>query len=130
VGLAAAEASVSVIRDEGLVEHSAKMGEVMRGHMEKMKAKHPSVRSFRQIGLFGMMDLQRNEAGEPAAPYNGTSPMMAAVGKVFRDEGLFTFVRWGSFMCNPPLCISEAELEESFVIVDKALAAADEHVER
>jgi taurine--2-oxoglutarate transaminase len=130
VGLAAAEASIQVIREEGLVERSAKMGAVMRGHMERMQDKHPTVRGFRQIGLFGMMDLRKNEAGERAAPYNGSSPMMAAVGKVFREEGLFTFVRWGSFMCNPPLCITEAELEEAFVIIDKALTAADEHFER
>ena len=105
------------------------MGEVMRSHMERMKEQHRSVRGFRQIGLFGMMDLQKNEAGDPAAPYNGSSPMMADVGKVFRAEGLFTFVRWGSFMCNPPLCINESELEASFAIIDKALTAADKYIE-
>jgi taurine--2-oxoglutarate transaminase len=41
------------------------------------------------------------------APFNGTSPEMVALGKFFRDEGLFTFVRWNYFFTNPPLCISE-----------------------
>mgnify|MGYP004255382629 CR=1 FL=1 len=32
------------------------------------------------------------------------------LGAFFRESGLFTFVRWGSFMCNPPLCITEEQL--------------------
>ena len=46
------------------------------------------------------------------APFNGTSPEMAALGKFFREEGLFTFVRWNYFFTNPPLSITEAELRE------------------
>lgn len=59
------------------------------------------------------------------APFNGTSPEMAALGKFFRQEGLFTFVRWNSFFTNPPLTITEAELREGFTIIDRGLAVAD-----
>ena len=68
LGLATAEAVIEVMESEGLVEKSAQMGEVMRGHMQRMKDKHPSVRGFRQIGLFGMMDLQRDQNGTRMAP--------------------------------------------------------------
>jgi taurine--2-oxoglutarate transaminase len=54
---------------------------------------------------------------------------MGALGKFFRDEGLFTFVRWGSFMCNPPLCITEEQLREGFAIIDRGLAITDEAYE-
>ena len=50
------------------------------------------------------------------APYNGSHPAMGALGKFFLDNGLFTFVRWGSFMCNPPLCITEEQLREAATI--------------
>ena len=40
---------------------------------------------------------------EPLAPFNGTSPEMQALGKFFREEGLYTFVRWNGFFTNPPL---------------------------
>ena len=49
-----------------------------------------------------MMDLQRDLQGTRMAPYNGTHPGMQALGAFFREQKLFTFVRWGSFMCNPP----------------------------
>ena len=125
LGLATAEAVIDVMQEENLVENSARMGAVMRSHMERMKAKHPSVKSFRQIGLFGMMDLQKDDQGTPMAPYNGTSDAMNALGAHFRSSKLFTFVRWGSFMCNPPLFITEAQLETAFDIIDRGLEITD-----
>jgi 4-aminobutyrate aminotransferase-like enzyme len=32
----------------------------MRGHHERLKAKHPSVGSIRNLGLFGIIDLVRS----------------------------------------------------------------------
>ena len=53
---------------------------------------------------------------------------MKAVGKYFREHGLYTFVRWNTIMTNPPLCINEEELAEGFAIIDKALEIADQAV--
>jgi 4-aminobutyrate aminotransferase-like enzyme len=129
LGLATAEAVVGVLLDEGLVENSAAMGRVMRSEMDRLTAQHPSVKVGRNIGLFGMMDVQRDAAGTPMAPYNGSHPAMAALNQFFRDNGLFTFIRWGGFMCNPPLCITEEQLLEGFAIVDRALEITDEAYE-
>ena len=38
-------------------------------------------------------------------------------------------VRWWSVMTNPPLIIDEAQLGETFEIIDEALAIGDEAVE-
>ena len=59
LGLATAEAVIEVMEEEKLVENAAKMGALMRVHMQRMKEKHPSVKAFRQIGLFGMIDVQK-----------------------------------------------------------------------
>ena len=59
------------------------------------------------------------------APFNGSSPEMVALGKHFRQEGLYTFVRWNSFFTNPPLTITDAELREGFAVIDRALAITD-----
>jgi hypothetical protein len=85
----------------------------------------PSIAEGRNIGLFGMMDVRKNSKGEPLAPYNGSHPAMNALAKFFKDEGLFTFVRWSSFTCNPPLCITEAQLLEGFAIIDRGLDLTD-----
>lgn len=52
---------------------------------------------------------------------------MEALNDFFHEEGLFTFTRWGSFMCNPPLCISEDELRGGFEVVDRGLDVVDEY---
>ena len=43
-----------------------------------------------------------------------------AIARYFRDNGLYTFVRWNNFFTNPPLWITEEELAEGFAIIDKA----------
>ena len=118
-------AAIDVLLDEGMIENAEKMGAVMRGHMQALQDAHPSVKAFRQIGLFGMVDLQQDTAGTPMAPYNGSHPAMAEMNAFLQANGLFTFMRWGSFMCNPPLCITEDQLAESFEIIDRALAITD-----
>ena len=73
---------------------------------------------MRSIGLLGIVELVRNlRTREPMAPFNGTSPEMAALGRSFGEHGLYTFVRWNTFFTNPPLCISEKELREAFTII-------------
>jgi taurine--2-oxoglutarate transaminase len=101
----------------------------MKELMEGLAAKHPSVGAVRSIGLFGIFELVRDrKTMEPMAPFNGTSEEMAALGRFFRQEGLYTMVRWNSFYSNPPLTITEAQLREAFEIFDRGLAITDKAV--
>jgi taurine--2-oxoglutarate transaminase len=54
---------------------------------------------------------------------------MAEVGKVLRQNGLFTFImanNMGSLVfVVPPLCITKEQLDEGLVIVEKALEVTD-----
>ena len=126
---AAALATIAVYEEDNLIERAREMGDVMRGLMEDLKRRHPSVGTTRNIGLFGIVELVKNrETLEPMAPFNGTSPEMQALGKHFRQEGLYTFVRWNTFFTNPPLCITESELREAFAIIDEGLEIADRAV--
>jgi taurine--2-oxoglutarate transaminase len=129
VGLATAEAVINVMREEGMIENCAKMGVVMRSEMDRLKAKHRSMKEGRNIGLFGMIDVQKNSKGEFIAPYNGTHPAMQKLAKFFTEQGLHSFVRWSSFTTNPPLTITEAQLKEGFDIIDRALDITDEAFE-
>jgi taurine---2-oxoglutarate transaminase len=126
---AAALATIAVYEEDRLIENSRSMGAVMRGMLEDLQGRHPSVGATRNIGLFGIVELVRNPVTrEPMAPFNGTSPEMQALGKFFRAEGLYTFVRWNTFFTNPPLCITEAEMREAFAIIDKGLEITDRAV--
>jgi taurine--2-oxoglutarate transaminase len=123
---AAGLATIAVYEEDGLIEHAKHMGTVMRGHLEDLGKKHPSVGATRNIGLFGIVELVRNRATlEPMAPFNGASPEMKELGKFFRQEGLYTFVRWNTFFTNPPLCITEEQMSDAFAIIDRALEITD-----
>ena len=127
---AAALATLKVMEDDGLVERARQTGLLMADLLAGLQARHPSVGAVRSIGLFGAVELVRNRATlEPMAPFNGSSPEMVALGKFFRQEGLYTFVRWNYFFTNPPLTITEAELREGFGIIDMALTNADKAVQ-
>jgi taurine--2-oxoglutarate transaminase len=105
------------------------MGKILRQRMLELEKKHPSVGAARSIGLFGMFELVRNrKTFEPMAPYGGASDEMAALGRFFRENGLYTFVRWHTFFTNPPLTITEAQLEEGLSVIDKALEITDKAV--
>jgi taurine--2-oxoglutarate transaminase len=53
---------------------------------------------------------------------------MKAIGKFFRENGLYTFVANHMIHTNPPLCITEEQLGEGFEIIDRALDIADQAV--
>jgi taurine--2-oxoglutarate transaminase len=127
---AAALAAIDVMEQDGLVARARERGALMAELLRDLEQRHPSVGAVRSIGLFGIVELVRNTSTrEPLAPFNGTSPEMAALGRFFRQEGLYTFVRWNYFFTNPPLSISEAELREGFAIIDMALHETDKAVQ-
>jgi taurine--2-oxoglutarate transaminase len=129
VGCAAALATLRVYEEDRLVERAREMGRVLSALLADLAARHPSVGAVRSLGLFGMVELVRSRRTmEPLAPFNGTSEEMAALARFFREEGLFTFVRWNGFFTNPPLVVTEADLREAFAILDRGLTLTDRAV--
>jgi len=129
MGCAAALATIRVYEEDNLLDNSRKMGAIMKELSAELQAKHPSVGAVRSIGLFGIVELIRDRSTrQPMAPFNGTSDEMVALGKFFRENGLYTFVRWNTFFTNPPLCINDQQLREAFAIIDKGLEITDKAV--
>ena len=126
---ATALATIAVYEEEGLLENAQRLGQRMRERHLELERKHPSVGTTRSIGLFGIVEVVRNRARfEPMAPYNGSSEEMTALGRFFREQGLYTFVRWNTFFTNPPLIIDEQQLDEAFAIIDRGLEITDRAV--
>ncbi|TMF41078.1 MAG: aminotransferase class III-fold pyridoxal phosphate-dependent enzyme [Chloroflexi bacterium] len=129
VSLAAALATIQVYEEDGLIGHAARMGPVMRDWQRRLYDKHPSVGAYRGLGLFGVLEIVRSrEPFTPMASFNGTSDEMKAIGKFFRENGLYTFVANHMIHTNPPLCITEEQIGEGFDIIDRALDIADQAV--
>ena len=123
---ATALATIEVYEEDGLIAQAATMGEKLRGHHQRMKERHPCVGPTRNIGLFGIIELVRDPKTQtPIAEFNTTAPEMAALGAFFRKNGLYTIVRWNGFFTNPPLIVTDDELEFAFDVIDRGLAEVD-----
>jgi taurine--2-oxoglutarate transaminase len=119
---AAALATLAVYEEDGLIDRAKVMGRLMASLLDDLASNHAIVGATRSIGLFGIVELVKDrESMEPMAPYNGTSPQMVKLGKFFREQGLYTVVRWNTFFTNPPLTITEDELRHGFTIIDRGL---------
>jgi taurine--2-oxoglutarate transaminase len=127
---AAAIATLKVYEEDGLVENAERLGRVLARELGKLKARHPSIGDVRSIGLFSIVELVKDRnTREPLAPYNAKPDQMAVMNRLnafFRENGLYTFIRWNNFFVNPPLCITEEQLMEGLSIVDRGLGIPDE----
>ncbi len=126
---AAAVATIEVYEQEKLIDNAVMVGRQLGMSLENMKTKHPSVGDVRYIGLFSAIELVSNRDTK-----RSFSPqVMAEVGKMLRQNGLFTFImanNMGSIVfVVPPLCININQLDEGLAIVEKALELADKAVE-
>ncbi|HLL56047.1 MAG TPA: aminotransferase class III-fold pyridoxal phosphate-dependent enzyme [Myxococcaceae bacterium] len=126
---AAALACIDVYKQDNLIENAEKMGKVLARELNKLKERHPSIGDVRSIGLFSIVELVKDrKTREPMAPFNAKPDQMGVMHKLggfFRDNGLYTFVRWNNFFVNPPLCITEEQLMEGLAIIDRALEITD-----
>jgi taurine---2-oxoglutarate transaminase len=125
---AAAVATIEVYEEDHLIENAAMVGKHLGEGLEAIKTRHPSVGDVRYIGLFSTIELVSNRETKEIMP----ASVMAEVGKVLRENGLFTFImanNMGSMVfVVPPLCITLEQLAEGLVIVDNALTVADKAV--
>jgi taurine---2-oxoglutarate transaminase len=126
VSLAAAVANINVMREDKLIEHAADMGPVLNQLLKDLGEAHPSVGDVRSIGLFGIIELVKNRTTkEPLAPWNGSSPQMAALRTFCLEHGLYLYTHWHTVLIIPPLPISEKQLKEGFAVLDQALDETD-----
>jgi taurine--2-oxoglutarate transaminase len=130
---ASAIASIEAFREEGIVENSAGMGEVLAEVLPRLQERHPSIGEVRGKGLFWGIELVRDrETREPLVPFNATGEAFAPVAKLAKaamDEGLYLMTHWNVIIVAPPLTITREELDEGLAILDEVLSLADQAAE-
>jgi taurine---2-oxoglutarate transaminase len=133
VACAAALATLSIYETDHLIENAADMGRYVERRVDELKATHPSIGDFRNTGLLGCIELVKNRiTKEPMAPFNATAAQMEVMNKVaakIKALGMYTFVRWNYIFIAPPLCITEAQIDEGLAIISEAVSIADQYVQ-
>ncbi|GAA3602921.1 aspartate aminotransferase family protein [Marihabitans asiaticum] len=130
---ASAVASMRIFEDEGVVEHSRRMGEEVIGpRLAEIEAKHPSVGEVRGLGTFWALELVKDpQTREPLVPYNASGEAAAPMGAfaaACKERGLWPFVHFNRTHVVPPCVIEEDDLRAGLDILDEALEVADGYV--
>jgi taurine--2-oxoglutarate transaminase len=122
---AAAVATINTMREDGVVENAAWIGENVLGpELRELADKHACVGDVRGLGVFWAVELVKDKATrEPIAPYGGTSPAMEDLVKACKAGGLMPFTNFNRFHAAPPCTVTEAR--EGISILDKALSVVD-----
>jgi taurine--2-oxoglutarate transaminase len=127
---AAAVGTLTAMRDEGIVEHAAWLGETVFGPgLREIAERHPSVGEVRGLGAFWALDLVRNrETREMLVPYNAAGEAAAPMNELAaacKRRGLWPFINFNRLHVVPPCNISEIEAKQGLAILDEALTVTD-----
>jgi taurine--2-oxoglutarate transaminase len=134
LAFAAASAVIDAYHQDGLVERSARLGELLLAELREMQARHPSLGDVRGLGIMAALELTRDSATRepllsPIAPVNYSAPSpVDAFKERLLERGLIAPLRGSTLRVYPPLCVTEAELRRGLEIVDEALELTDLHV--
>jgi taurine--2-oxoglutarate transaminase len=122
---AAGVASIEAFREEGIVENSAELGEVLGDGLAALADKHESIGEVRGLGLFYGVELVKDrETREPLVPFNASGEAFAPMAKIARaasERGLYLMTHWNVIIVAPPLTITREELDEGLSILDEVL---------
>ncbi len=122
-------ASIDAMKEEGIIENAARIGEDVLGPgLRELAERHPVIGEVRGLGVFWALDLVTNrETREPLAPYAGTSPAMTEIATEMRKRGALPMTNFNRLHIVPPCTISDEEAKEGLAIVDEVLAIADRY---
>ena len=122
-GAAAARTTIETILEEGLVEHSRRLGEVMRAEMERWEDEVPIVHDVRGRGLMIGMDL--------VVP--GTTTLLDKhITRWIFDRllarGVLAMIYNPEVRINPPLVITAEQAMGALAVMKEVLLEATERV--
>ena len=108
-------------------EHVQEVSNVWKELLEEQKAKHKCVGDVRYIGLFGNLELVKDEkTTEPLVPYgNDEKGVMKKIHGLLLERGFAAMGRENNITLAPPLIITEEQLREDFVKLDEVLSIVD-----
>ncbi len=133
--LGPAVATIEEMQRLKLVERAAEMEPYLRGKLEALKAKHPSVGDVRGLGLFFAVEIVKNREtkqlfntmrdkveGKPLVVDQISAKMMA--------QGVSIQAWVSHFVIAPPLIVTREELDFGIAALDEHLSIADALVDR
>jgi taurine--2-oxoglutarate transaminase len=129
IACASIVASIDAMKEEGIVENAARIGESVLGPgLRELAERHPVIGEVRGLGVFWALDLVSDRATKAMlAPYGGTSPAMGELVSECRARGLMPFTNYNRLHVVPPCTVSDTEAKEGLAILDEVFTVVDRH---
>lgn len=121
IGAAVALATLTIIRDEGLVQRSAVLGARLLSGLQAALGDHPHVGDIRGLGLLAAVEPVADRETRELFP--GDQQVHVRIRESLADLGLITRVLDNAICLAPPLIVTEAEVDR---IVDAVATAVDD----
>jgi len=118
VACAVAIETLNIYRERHLLDHIRAMAPRFQERLQAL-AGHPLVGEARGIGLIGALELVRDKATR--TPFEVADRVGPLAADVAQDEGIILRAMGDSLALCPPLIIAEAEIEELFDRLSRAL---------
>lgn len=118
VAVAAALATLEVVKSEKLVQNAKKMGEIAMKRLTEMKEKHELIGDVRGLGLFIGVEVVRDRRTKE----RGEEEASRIVNECFKNGLIAIIAGKNTIRIIPPLNVSEEELEEGLDIFEAAVA--------
>ncbi|MET8412880.1 aspartate aminotransferase family protein [Streptomyces sp. NPDC005195] len=130
---AAAVATITAMKEEGIIENAARVGaDIIGPGLRKIAEGHPSVGEVRGLGVFWAVELVRDrETREMLVPYAAGGELTRPVDDVVaacKERGLWPVYNFNRVHVVPPCTITDEEAREGLAILDEALNEADKYV--
>lgn len=121
VAIAAAQAVLDVIHEEGLLQNSARTGAIIREGIQAMASRYESIGDVRGSGLYIGVEMVKNRDTKESAP-----DLAAAIVNGLRERRVLisaTGFDGNSLKIRPPLVFSEQDATRLLTELDATLAS-------
>jgi 4-aminobutyrate--pyruvate transaminase len=119
--------TLNIYQERKILDHVRQVGPRFQRRLHDL-AVHPLVGETRGIGLIGALELVRDKASKAAfAPAAGVGLLAA---EIAQEEGLILRAMGDSLALCPPLVTTEAEIDEIFDYLTRALERAQRELKQ
>ena len=117
-----------------LVERAKELEPYVRGKLEALKARHPSIGDVRGIGLFFAVELVKNQKTKQLFntmrdKVEGKALVVDQIAAKMMADGVAQQAWVSHFVIAPPLIVTKEELDFGIDALDRHLGIADALVE-
>lgn len=126
VALACAYENIKYLLQHDVVGHAQRMAPMFEANIQRLADRHPSIKQYRAIGMFGCLDVHETSGKNPKLQHDAPHEAFLKYKKAYADNGLVGLHRFPHIHCAPPLNITEDQMLDGFDRLDRSLFVLDE----